>query len=75
MIDQETLDKFDELYYATYLDVSKYVIVNCSNLEDAKDIIQNIYLDILNILKKNNSVINKSYIMGIAKNKVADYYR
>ena len=75
MIDQETLKTFDELYYATYVDVLKYVVINCSNMEDVKDITQNIYLDVLNKLKKNRDLISKSYIMGIAKNKVKDYYR
>lgn len=75
MIDQETLISFDELYYATYPDVLKYVIVNCSNIEDVKDIIQNIYLDVLNKLRNNRVLVNKPYIMGIAKNKMKDYYR
>lgn len=75
MIDHETLNMFDELYYATYSDVLNYVIINCSNMEDVKDIVQNIYLDVLNILRKNKTSISKSYIIGIAKNKVKDYYR
>lgn len=75
VIDQETLKLFDEIYYATYSDVLKYVIVNCSNIEDVKDIIQNIYLDVLNKLRKNRILVNKPYIMGIAKNKMKDYYR
>ena len=75
MIDQKTLKLFDELYYESYQDVLKYVIVNCSNYQDIKDIIQNIYLDVLKKLKKNKTLISKSYIMGIAKNKVKDYYR
>lgn len=75
MIDQETLNSFDKLYYATYPEVLKYVVLNCSNIEDVKDIIQNIYLDVLDRLKKNKTLINKPYIIGIAKNKVKDYYR
>lgn len=76
MINQETLKSFDELYYETYQDVLKYVVCNCSNIENVKDIVQNIYLDILKKIRKdNNHIINKSYIIGIAKNKVNDYYR
>ena len=48
MMSQETLNLFDELYYETYQDVLKYVIINCSNMEDVKDIIQNVYLEVLN---------------------------
>lgn len=75
MINQETLKIFDELYYLTYQDVLKYVICNCSNIEDVKDIVQNIYLDVLKRLKKDTTEISKAYIMGITKNKVKDYYR
>ncbi len=74
MVDQETLKKFDTLYYATYEDILKYVIVNCSNIEDVKDITQNIYLEVLNKIIKNKN-LSKSYVKGIAKNKVKDYYR
>ncbi len=76
MIDQETLKVFDELYSDTYQNTLKYVICNCSNIDDVKDIVQNVYLDVLNKLKENNSfVMSKSYIIGIARNKVKDYYR
>ena len=76
MVDQETLKTFDELYYESYSDVLKYVICNCSNIEDINDIIQNTYLEVVKKLKnKNNLIITKKYIMGIAKNKVKDYYR
>jgi len=44
-------------------------------MEDVKDIVQNIYLDVLKRLKRNDFPIYPAYIMGIAKNKVRDYYR
>ena len=75
MIDQETLNTFDKIYYETYQDVLKYIVVNCSNIEDVKDIVQNVYLEVLKKLNNKNIQINKSYIIGIAKNKVKDYYR
>ena len=76
MVDQETLKTFDELYDKTYNNVLKYVICNCSNIEDVKDIVQNIYLELLKVIDTKNTINNpKSYIMGIAKNKVKEYYR
>ena len=75
MVDQETLKTFDKLYYDTYQDVLKYIVINCSNIEDVKDIIQNVYLEVLKKLRSKNIQINKSYIFGIAKNKIKDYYR
>lgn len=74
MVDQETLNTFDKLYYDTYQDVLKYIVINCSNIDDVKDIIQNVYLDVLKKLGNKNIKLNKSYIIGIAKNKIKDYY-
>ncbi len=74
MIDQEILNQFDMLYETTYFDVSKYVICKCSKPDDVEDILQNIYLAVFKAIL-NNSEVTKTYIMGIAKNKVNDYYR
>ena len=71
MIDQKTLDEFSKIYDETYNDVLRYVVCKCSNISDVEDIIQNIYLDVYKKLPN----ISKSYIMGISKNKVNDYYR
>lgn len=72
MVDQKALKKFDELYKNTYNDVSRYIVLNCSNLEDAKDIVQNTYLE---VYKKIDIIDNKNYILGIAKNMIKKYYR
>ncbi len=74
MINQEILNQFDMLYETTYFDVSKYVICKCSKPDDVEDILQNIYLAVFKAIL-NNSEVTKTYIMGIAKNKVNDYYR
>ena len=74
MIDQETLKQFDLLYENTYFDVSKYVVCKCSKPDDVEDILQNIYLAVFKaIIGKIN--VTKTYVLGIAKNKVNDYYR
>ena len=61
MVDQETLSIFDKLYYDTYPEVLKYIVINCSNIEDVKDIIQNVYLEVLK--KLNNNM--KKYLIGV----------
>ena len=74
MIDQETLKQFDLLYENTYFDVSQYVVCKCSKPDDVEDILQNIYLSVFKaIISKSD--ITKTYIMGIAKHKINDYYR
>ena len=76
MIDQETLKTFDKIYDETYDNILKYVICNCSNIEDVKDIVQNIYLELLKGLNKKTIYNNiNAYVMGIAKNKIKEYYR
>lgn len=50
------------------------LVLKCSNIDDVADIIQNVYLDVYKRLYKNKE-ITKTYIIGIAKNKVRDYYR
>ena len=75
-MDKEIIDKFNTIYDETFKDISYYVVLKCNNIEDVHDIIQNIYLGVLKILKKNNNVdINLSYILGIANHKIKDYYR
>lgn len=76
MTNQENLKEFDKYYYETYQNVSKYVVCNCSNIEDAKDIIQNIYFELYKQLRRKKIIINDlTYVMGIARHKVKDYYR
>ncbi|MBQ9071692.1 MAG: sigma-70 family RNA polymerase sigma factor [Bacilli bacterium] len=67
---------FDKIYNETYQNVLKYVICECSNIEDVKDIMQNIYINLYKKITDNTNINNiNSYVMGIAKNKVKDYYR
>lgn len=75
MIDQLDLKKFDKIYDSTYLNVRKFVVCKCSNIEDVNDIIQDIYLDVIKNIGKLDTIENiESYILGIAKNKVNKYY-
>ena len=76
MASQLNLYKFNEIYDKTHLDLSKYVIIKCHNINDMHDIIQETYLELWNILnKKELSEVNiKSYLIGIANNKIKKHY-
>lgn len=76
MTSQLNLYKFNEIYDKTHLDLLKYVIIKCHNINDTKDIIQETYLELWNILnKKKLSDVNiKSYLIGIANNKIKKHY-
>lgn len=65
MIDQEILNKFDKLYNESYKNILKYVICNCSNVEDVKDIVQNVYVDLLKKINKINIDNGNAYVMRI----------
>ena len=76
MLDQEALKIFEKLYEETYQEILRYIVCKCSNIEDVKDILQTVYLEVLKKLEKNTSLkITKQYILGIAKNKINEYYR
>ncbi len=76
MTSQDNLYKFNEIYDKTHLDLLKYVIIKCHNINDTKDIMQETYLELWNIInKKELSDVNiKSYLIGIANNKIKKHY-
>lgn len=76
MIDQANLKKFNEIYDKTYSTILKYVVIKCSNINDANDIIQEIYLELWRIINKKelDSKNIKSYLIGIANNKIKKHY-
>lgn len=72
MTSQKALEKFDEVYYESYRDISRYVVVSSNNIGDVQDILQNIYLE---VYKNIGKVKDKNYVFGIAKNVMKKYYR
>ena len=44
MASGNNLNKFNKIYNETYSDVLKYVIIKCHDINDANDIIQEVYL-------------------------------
>lgn len=76
MIDQQHSKQFDKLYDLTYDDVLKFVVCHCSNINDVNDIMQETYLELYKILnrKELNQDNIKSFIKGIANNKLKKHY-
>lgn len=76
MVSQFNLEKFNDIYDQTYSDIMKYVIVKCHNINDANDIIQDVYFEFWKILNKkeidNDNI--KSFLIGIAINKIKKHY-
>lgn len=76
MASQVNLEKFNDIYDKTYSDIMRYVIVKCHNINDANDIIQDVYFELWKILNKKEIVDTniKSYLIGIAINKIKKHY-
>ncbi|MBR5516042.1 MAG: sigma-70 family RNA polymerase sigma factor [Clostridia bacterium] len=75
MTDIESI--FNEIYDTTYRKTLIYVTAKCSDIHDIEDILQEIYTELYNVLKrKGKSYIqnNEAFIQKIAKIKVYKYY-
>ena len=72
MASQSNLKLFNSVYDKTYSDILKYIIIKCHNVNDANDIIQEVYLEFWKILnkKKIDDLNIKSYLISIAINKI-----
>ena len=45
MASKSNLDLFNKIYDETYSDILKYIIIKCHDINDANDIIQEVYLE------------------------------
>ncbi len=76
MTSRLNLYRFNDIYDKTHLDLLKYVIIKCHNINDTNDIMQETYLELWNILNKKELLDTniKSYLIGIAYNKIKKHY-
>lgn len=76
MASNDNLKKFNTIYDKTYSDILRYIIIKCHNINDANDIIQDVYLELFNILNRKEITDDniKSFLIGIAINKIKKYY-
>lgn len=47
-----TDEKFEQMYKETYRNILKYIISNCTNVEDANDLLQETYFSYYRAYKK-----------------------
>ncbi len=76
MTSDDYLKTFNKIYDATYFDLLRFIIIKCHNVNDANDIIQEVYIEFWKILhKKRIDEKNiKSFLIGIAINKIKKHY-
>jgi RNA polymerase sigma factor (sigma-70 family) len=70
-------ETFESIYHATFSTVSKQVFFKVAKIEDAQDIVQEVYMDFYQyIIEKGKTVDNvQAYLMQIANNKLSHYYK
>lgn len=72
------LNNFEKIYNKTYNKVLRYIICKCQNLEDVNEMLQDTYVELYQTLKNKKNIKVKdenAYVIGIAKNIVANYYK
>ena len=62
--------KFQNIYHLTYPKISRYVVSKCRNIEDVKDILQNIYIDVYKKIDKIDFIENEAYLYTLTKNNL-----
>lgn len=72
-----TPDDFTAIYHATFPQISKYVHFKVADLEDAQELVQNVYLDFYKYICKNDKRLDNvsAYLMSMAKNELTRYYK
>jgi RNA polymerase sigma-70 factor (ECF subfamily) len=70
-------EEFESIYRATFNTISKQVYFRVAKLEDAEDIVQEIYLDFYKyIIAKGKTVENvQAYLIQMSINKLSHYYK
>jgi len=69
--------RFEEIYQTTFPSVSRYVFFRMDNVEDARDILQNVYADyFINVVRKKKNIENpEAYLIRMSENQCAAFYR
>lgn len=68
---------FSEIYRSTYPALSRHVFFKMDRIEESKDILQNIYVDLYHdaLVKGKKIEEPEAYLIKIAQNKIATHYK
>jgi len=72
-----TQDDFNAIYHATFPQVSKFVHFKVDSVEDAQEIVQNVYLDFYRYIFAHDKKVDNisAYLISMAKNELSHYYK
>lgn len=70
-------EMFNEIYRSTYPAVSRFVFFKMDKIDESKDILQNVYVDLYHdtLLKGKKIDEPEAYLIKIAQNKIANFYK
>jgi RNA polymerase sigma-70 factor (ECF subfamily) len=72
-----TPEDFETIYRATVTQVSKHVFFKVQNLQDAQDLVQDVYYDLYKHMTSCTEKIEnpQAYLIQMANNQLTTYYR
>lgn len=70
-------EEFESIYHATFNYISKQVFFKVAKLEDAEDIVQEVYMDFYKYIIDKRKTVNhvQAYLLRMANNKLVHYYK
>lgn len=74
---RNTKEEFETIYNATFETLSKHVYFKVAKLEDAQDLVQEVYLDFYKYIISKGKQVEKvqAYLIQMANNKLSNYYK
>ncbi len=72
-----TEEDFETIYRATITQVSKHVLFKVQNLEDAQDLVQDLYYALYRHMQQSHDKIEnpQAYLIQMANNELTSYYQ
>ena len=77
MVDPSITSRFNEIYDSTNKAVLSFVTVKCGNTADIRDIVQDTYMELYQLLQKRGVDYiknSKAMVLRIAKQKISRHY-
>lgn len=70
-------NEFENIYKKTYSNTLRFIVINCYNINELNDIIQDTYIEFYKLMKRNKKINTENieaFICGIAKNIIKRHY-
>lgn len=73
---KKNIEEFETIYHANYEIISKHVLIKTSNVNDAQDIVQDVFYDFYKHWLKSEKAIEypSAYLKQIANHHLSSYY-